>query len=104
MLLKDLAVPPAGGTSAIQAAIFVLCAALVGILSAGWGLGALSCKFDLLEALEPKSLKFGRLHYLPIYMGILYLIIGSFGSWASIASMDSGASTVIRLQTQARIS
>jgi hypothetical protein len=83
-LLKGLAVPSGGETSAGHAAIFIFLAGLSGLASAISGLTALCFKFDLLEALEPESLRFGRLHYYSIYLGVLYLIIGSFGSWASI--------------------
>lgn len=84
MLVKNLAVPPGGETSAGRAAIFIFLVGLNGLASAISGLTSLCFKFDLLEALEPESLKFGRLHYVPIYLGMLYLIIGSVGSWASI--------------------
>ncbi|ROW10189.1 hypothetical protein VMCG_01874 [Cytospora schulzeri] len=82
--LTDLAVPSVGGASSGHAAIFLFCAALIGMTSATLGLIALCFKFNLLEALEPGSLKIGRFHYCPIYFGVLYLIIGSIGSWASI--------------------
>ncbi|KUI74534.1 hypothetical protein VM1G_11979 [Cytospora mali] len=89
MLLKKPAVPAGGGTSASLAAVFIICAALLGVASAASGISSLCYKFDFLEALEPRSMRFGRFHYIPVYIGFLYLIIGTVGSWASISLFDT---------------
>lgn len=88
-MAKGLAVPPGGASSAQHAAIFTFCAALAGICSAGSGLGALLFKFTLLEALGPKALKVGHFHYISIYIGLVYLLIGSIAAWASSFSFLS---------------
>ncbi|ROV95329.1 hypothetical protein VSDG_06070 [Cytospora chrysosperma] len=54
-LLKGLAVPSGGETSAGHAAVFIFLAGLSGLASAVSGLTALCFKFDLLEALEPHT-------------------------------------------------
>ncbi|KAK7729841.1 hypothetical protein SLS53_009139 [Cytospora paraplurivora] len=87
MIVKNLPVPTGGDTSAGHATMFLLCAAFLGIGSALSGLIALCFKFDLLEALEPSSMKFGRIHYYPVYCGLLYLIVGTVGTWFAITQL-----------------
>ncbi|ROW16546.1 hypothetical protein VPNG_02874 [Cytospora leucostoma] len=91
MLVKNLPVPTGGETSAGHAAVFLLTAAFLGLGSAISGLIALCFKFDLLEALEPSSLRFGRLHYFPVYCGLLYLIVGTIGTWYAITRVRGGS-------------
>lgn len=81
MLIKSLPFP-AGGDG-VYAGVFLTCATFFGVGSALSGLMVLYYKFDLIEAVSSKSMSFGRVHYIPIYFSLLYLITGAIGSWAS---------------------
>lgn len=84
MLLGGLAVPAGGETSAAHAAEFIACVALIGAVGALSGVVALCSKYDRLKSMKPGLKGLGQFHYLPIYMGVLYLVLGTIASWASI--------------------